>query len=51
MTEPTLLEQTSKTETTVRQFYADGKLISEVTTTVTRAEAANGDELPVGMYL
>lgn len=45
------LEQTSRTETTVRQFDTAGRLISETTTVVTRAEPANADELPVGMYL
>lgn len=45
------LEQTSKTETTVRHFDTDGKLISETTTVVTRAEPPSTDELPTGMYL
>ncbi len=44
------LEQKSKTETIVRRFDTDDKLISETTTVVTHAAMAD-DDLPLGMYL
>jgi hypothetical protein len=52
MTEPTApnLDETSRTETTVRQFDADGRVIAEtVITTVVRKGPP--DALPTGMYL
>jgi hypothetical protein len=44
------LNETSKTETTVRQFDADGRVTAEtVVTTVVRKECR--PDLPTGMYL
>lgn len=44
------LTETARTETTVRQFDTDGKLISETTTVVTQRRQPD-DTLPLGMYL
>lgn len=44
------LPQTDKTETIVRQFDTDGKLIAETVTVVTQHRPSNED-LPTGMYL
>jgi hypothetical protein len=47
--EPELTES-SRTETTVRQYDTDGQLISETVTIVTQHKKPE-DELPVGLYL
>lgn len=44
------LADTSRTETTIKQFDADGRVLSEVITTIVRRHPPD-DELPVGMYL
>jgi len=44
------LAETDKTETTVRQYDADGVVVAETVTVTTRKER-HPDDLPTGMYL
>jgi len=44
------LAEANRTETTIRQFDADGVVVAETVTVITRRERHPGD-LPTGMYL
>lgn len=50
MSDEPALNDTGRTETTTRQFDAEGKLTSE-TVTVVHQRSLPAEDLPVGMYL